>query len=98
MIQPSQILTFHLTCAEPRAWVVLKSDDQEPRVLEMERRNATAWSASADLIPGDYRCRYYCGDDRNVNYYGPARIAGGIECGMDTQISVGLSFRCRVRK
>ena len=80
MNQPSHILTFHLTCPESRAWVVLKSDDQEPRVLEMEQRNSKVWSASADLIPGDYQCRYYCGDDRNVNYYGPARVDGGIDC------------------
>jgi hypothetical protein len=90
MSQPSQVLTFYLTCPESRAWLVLESDDQQPHVLEMERRNPSVWSASVDLVPGEYWCRYYCGDDRNVNYYGPAYIDGGVDCGMDTLVSVKI--------
>jgi hypothetical protein len=91
MSQPSQILTFNLTCPQSRAWLVLESDHQEPRVLEMEQRNPSVWSASVDLIQGEYRCRYYSGDDRSVNYLGPAQIDGGIDCGMDTLVSVKIS-------
>jgi hypothetical protein len=91
MNQPLQTLTFQLKSPEARAWVVLTSDDQEPQVLEMERRNTAVWSASADLIPGNYQCRYYCGDDHNVNYHGPAHIDNGIDCGMDTLVSVGVA-------
>ena len=90
MSQPSQILTFNFICPELRAWLVLESDDQEPHVLEMEQRNPGTRSASVDLIQGEYRCRYYSGDDRNVNYYGPAQIDGGIDCGMDTLVSVKI--------
>lgn len=85
---PSQILTFHLICPESRAWLVLNRDDLEPHVYEMHEQNRSVWSATADLIPGEYRCRYYCGDDRRVNYHGPAHIDGGIDCGMDTVVSV----------
>ena len=91
MSQPSQILTFNLTCPESRAWLVIESDDQEPHVLEMEQRNPNAWSASVDLMPGEYWCRYYSGNDRSVNYHGPAQIDGGIDCGMDTLVSVKIS-------
>jgi len=91
MSQPSQILTFNLTCPESRAWLVLECDDQEPHVLEMEQRIPSVWTASVDLMQGEYRCRYYSGDDRTVNYYGPAQIDGGIDCGMDTLVSVKIS-------
>jgi len=88
MNQTTQVLTFFLSCPQPRAWLVLTSDDQEPHVVEMQHRKRGVWSASVDLIPGDYRCRYYSGDDRNVSYYGPARMDGGIDCEMDTPVSV----------
>jgi hypothetical protein len=91
MSHPSQIMTFHLTCPESRAWIVLTGDGQESRVVEMEKRNSSVWSASADLTPGEYRCRCYSGDDRNVSYYGPTPIAGGIDCGMDTLLSIKIS-------
>src|SRR5579862_4480325 len=91
MGEPSQLLTFQFTCPETRAWLVLQRDDQRSCVLEMQQHHPSVWSASADLIPGEYRCRYYSGDDRRVNYYGPAHIDGGIECGMDTLVSVKLS-------
>jgi len=93
MSPPSQTLTFYLTSSESRAFLVLKSDNQKPRVLCMERRNPSVWSASAVLIPGEYRCRYYCGDDQNVSYYGPAHVDGGIECGMDTLVSIKIPER-----
>jgi hypothetical protein len=88
MQQQSRFVTFHVTCTEPRAWLVLTSDVQEPSVVEMHRRHPNNWSISADLIPGEYRCRCYSGDDRNVTYQGPAHIDGGTECGMDTSVSV----------
>jgi hypothetical protein len=32
------------------------------------------WSASVELISGEYQCRFYCGDERSVVYCGPASI------------------------
>ena len=90
MSQQSQLLTFSLTCPGPRAWLVLNSDDRKSRVVEMQQRYPGLWSAIADLIPGEYRCRYYCGDDRQVTYYGPAHMAGAVDCGMDALVSVGI--------
>ena len=84
----SQIVTFYLTSSQPRAWVVINSVKQESRVVEMWRGYANHWSASAWLIPGDYLCRYYCGDDHQVIYHGPARTTGSIDEGLDGIVSV----------
>ena len=88
MSQHSQIVTFRLTCPEPRAWLVLTSDNQEPRVVEMQQRELSIKAVYLDLIPDDYRCRYYCGDDQNVIYHGPAPTEGSIDCGLDALMSV----------
>jgi hypothetical protein len=56
----------------------------------MKRRRPRVWTASAELMPGEYRCRYYSGDDKNVSYHGPAHIDGGVDCGMDTLVSVKI--------
>ena len=90
MSEQSTIVTFRLTCPEPRAWLVLTSGTRKTRVVEMRQQTPSIWSASADLAPGEYHCRYYCGDDRNVVYYGPANIEGSIEQGMDALVSVGI--------
>lgn len=90
MSQPSQTTTFRLECSEPRAWLVLNSDNQGSRVIEMQQRNAGDWAACADLSAGDYQCRYYCGNDRYVTYFGPAQVAGGVDCGMDTLLTIRL--------
>ena len=89
MSHASTSVTFHLTCPEPRAWLVVKSDN--PRVCvvqEMQRRQPGIWSTCMELTPGDYRCRHYCGDERRVIYHGPAHTDGGIVSGMDTLVSV----------
>ena len=88
MTSRSQVLTFHLACPEPRAWLVIQCDDQEPQVVEMWSGYPNHWSASAWLAPGQYRCRYYCGDDHRVVYGGPARINGSFDEGMDGLVSV----------
>jgi CheY-like chemotaxis protein len=49
---------------------------------------ANHWSASAWLIPGDYSCRYYSGDDHQVTYCGPARLRTSVDIGMDGLVSV----------
>ena len=54
----------------------------------MRRENPNVWSASVPLIPGEYRCRYYCGDEGTIFYYGPASIDGSIDRGMDAVISI----------
>jgi hypothetical protein len=88
MNQLSHIVTFDVTCPEPRAWLVLIAGNREAQVLEMRQRCPSEWFASADLSPGEYRCRYYGGDDRHVHYYGPANLEGSINCGMDALVLV----------
>jgi hypothetical protein len=95
MNQHSKSVTFDLTCPQSRAWLVLTSDDREPHVVEMCQQNRMLWSASADLSPGEYRCRYYAGDDQNVSYFGPASSEGSIECGMDALLSVKIPEESR---
>ena len=46
------------------------------------------WSATADLTPGEYRCRYYGGDDRMVTYCGAATTEGSIMHGLDALLLV----------
>jgi hypothetical protein len=81
-------VTFHLTSAQPRAWLVLKSDNQDARVVEMQSREPSDWFARMDLIPGEYRCRFYSGDNQSIHYFGPASIEGSTDCGMDSLVSV----------
>jgi hypothetical protein len=88
MSQEVTNVIFRMTSPKPRAWLVLKGEHQESRVIEMQQKLPSLWSASEDLIPDEYLCRYYCGDDNNVSYYGPAQVNGGIDSGMDTLLSV----------
>ena len=89
MSDKSKIVAFSLTSSLPRAWLVLKGDHQQPRVVEMQQGRPGIWSANEDLIPDEYLCRFYCGDDLHVFYHGPAHTAGGVVSGMDMLISVG---------
>jgi hypothetical protein len=91
MSNKSKTVAFSLASSHPRAWLVLKGDHQQPRVVEMQQGQSGIWSASEDLIPDEYRCRFYCGDDLHVFYHGPADTAGGIVSGMDMLISVGAA-------
>jgi len=91
MSAQSKILTFNLTCPEPRAWLVLKGGNRDPQVVEMQRGCTNVWRVNAELPPGEYECRYYSGDERNVIYFGPAHIEGGVDRGMDTMVSVKVS-------
>ena len=88
MSQQSRLVTFSMICPEPRAWLVVTSDHGNPRVVEMRRLFPSNWSASVQLPPGEYRCRYYGGDDRNILYFGAAAIEGSINCGMDALLLV----------
>ncbi len=90
MSDQSTNVTFLLTSIEPRAWLVLTGDLQEPRVVEMQQTTPNVWSASEDLIQDEYRCRFYCGNDTYVCYQGPAHITGGIDGGMDTLLSINF--------
>ena len=89
MSDKSKTVAFTLTSSQPRAWLVLKGDHQQPRVVEMHQGQSGTWSASEDLIPDEYLCRFYCGDDLHVFYHGPTHTPGGVVSGMDTLISVG---------
>jgi CheY-like chemotaxis protein len=84
----AQIVNFFLTASEPRAWVVIKGHREEPRVVEMWNGYANHWSATAWLRPGDYLCRYYCGDDTHAVYHGPAQPNGKTTDEMDGLVSV----------
>ena len=85
----SEFVTFRLASSEPRAWVVIKGD-AEPLVVEMSQERPSHWSATALLTSGEYRCRFYCGDDRSVVYHGPASTDGTAEAGMDALVTVGI--------
>jgi hypothetical protein len=91
MSHQSKIVTFQFTCPEARGWLVVKGDKQKPRVVEMRQRTPGVWSEQVELIPDEYQCRYYSGDERNVIYFGPAHIEGGVDRGMDTMVSVKVS-------
>jgi CheY-like chemotaxis protein len=84
----SQIVTFFLTSPEPRAWLVIEGDGEESRVVEMWNAYANRWTATAWLRPGDYSCRYYCGDDTHAVYHGPAQTNGTGSNEMDGLVSV----------
>ena len=88
MSQRSKIETFHLTCSQPRAWLVVNSEKDETQVVEMWNGYSNHWSVSVWLMPGKYRCRYYCGDDKHVVYTGPAHLNGNADDGMDGLVSV----------
>ncbi len=90
MSDKSKTVAFSLTSSQPRAWLVLKGDHQKPRVVEMQQGHPGIWSASEDLIPDEYLCRFYCGDDLHVFYHGPADAAGGIVSDLDMLISVAV--------
>ena len=96
MSQEVTNVIFRMTSPKPRAWLVLKGEHQESRVIEMQRDVSSVWSASEDLLPDEYLCRYYSGDDKNVSYLGPAEVEGGIERGMDTLLSVRLKDRVQM--
>lgn len=83
-----QLLTFFLTSSQPRAWLVVASGQDKTQVVEMSKGQLNHWSASLWLAPRDYRCRYYCGDDRQVVYHGPASLKGPEGEAMDGLVSV----------
>ena len=88
MSQQSQIIAFSFSSPSPRAWLVVKGGETESLVFEMQRRHPNVFSANVGLNPGQYSCRYYCGDQRNVSYHGPANIDTSTDDGMDSEISV----------
>jgi hypothetical protein len=98
----TKVVTFNLTSAEPRAWLVLTSDTTDSIVLEMGQRPhqqqsvESVWSASPALVPGHYRCRFYCGDERRVFYHGPAHAEGSVDCGMDAMVRVTAKDGSRI--
>jgi hypothetical protein len=102
MSHRATVVTFTLTCAEPRAWLILTSDTTESIVVEMgpkqplQRCMEIVRSASPALVPAVYRCRFYCGDDRNVFYHGPAPTEGSVACGMDAMLRVTAPDGLRV--
>jgi CheY-like chemotaxis protein len=89
MMQQSLLTTFFLGSTQPRAWLVVRGEHQDCCVLEMSNGYPNHWSASLWLPPGDYRCRYYVGNDTYVFYQGPAAIIGqGRADGLDAVVSV----------
>ena len=88
MSQHSHIVAFHFSSPSPRAWLVVNGGETQSLVVEMRREDPNLFSASVGLNPGRYSCRYYCGDQRNVSYHGPANIHGSADDGMDSVVSV----------
>ncbi len=84
----AQIVNFSLTSIERRAWLVIKGDREEARVVEMWNGYPNHWTATAWLRPGDYRCRFYCGDENHAVYEGPAQPNGNASDEMDGLVSV----------
>jgi len=46
------------------------------------------WFADVPLAEGSYRLRYYCGDERQVVYHGPAATNGSWRDGLDAVVAV----------
>jgi CheY-like chemotaxis protein len=90
MNEQPEIVTFDLISYESRAWAVIKAEDAQAIVAEMSEGNSNHWSATVFLKPGEYHCRFYCGDDRRVYYFGPANINGSTEDGMDALVSIKM--------
>jgi CheY-like chemotaxis protein len=87
----SQIVTFQFSCSDSKTWVAIESGAGEPQVIEMRRKFPNCWTASAWLMPGEYRCRYYSGNDRQVVYHGPANVDGAHRGStMDGLVRVGI--------
>jgi hypothetical protein len=84
----NETVTFYLNSPEQRIYLVGQKDNQHSFVIEM-RQMGGLWFARLELSEGDYRFRYYAGDDRNVAYLGPACAAGSFHDGMDALISIG---------
>ncbi len=89
-MEQSALTTFFLNCPEPRAWLVVSSETHDSRVVEMCKGYPNHWSASLWLLPGEYRCRYYCGDDTHVDYLGPATLGRGQTDGLDAIVSIRI--------
>jgi hypothetical protein len=56
----------------------------------MHEKDAGNWTISTELIAGEYRCRYYGGDDQSVVYCGAANVDGSVDCGLDGLLSVKI--------
>lgn len=54
----------------------------------MSKSAADEWQLRLKLAPGVYRFRYYAGDARQMTYYGPAQITGGVVDAMDTKLEL----------
>jgi CheY-like chemotaxis protein len=76
MARRPQIVTFNFNCSQSQVWVSIVSETLPPQTIEMRQTFPNCWTASAWLVPGQYFCRYYSGDDRNVVYQGPAKLIG----------------------
>jgi len=69
----SQPLMFRLLSNEPKAFlVVADSEGNRVRATTMRQIWPGIWETPFALQPGNYRGRYYVGDDSQVIYHGPA--------------------------
>jgi CheY-like chemotaxis protein len=71
--------------------VVITGEPDMKQVLEMWQRFPNQWSASTWLIPGQYNCRFYTGNQRNIVHYGPATINGVTDYGLDRAFRVEVN-------
>jgi hypothetical protein len=93
MPRKTKLVMFYLNSTEPRAILAGRNDSDEGFVVEMKQRPSGLWAAQVELGEGTYRCRYYCGNENNLLYYGPAHAGGGAEDGLDAVVSVAPSAK-----
>jgi hypothetical protein len=86
--QYSQKLRFSLLSTEPRAFLCARRNDGQFFTFQMIQSRPGFWFADVPLAQGTYRMRYYCGDDHQITYYGPASAPGSVPDGMDGLIVV----------
>jgi len=92
MNQSLELVAFVFASPAIRAWVVLKGEQRQTYVIEMSKDNSNRWSASKELAPGEYLCRFYRGTERStVVHHGPATINGITDYGLDRTFSIQIA-------
>jgi hypothetical protein len=86
--EPDKTVRFCLISTDPRAYLLGRRDDGPAFTVEMSEFRPGLWFADVPLAEGTYRLRYYCGDENQMTYYGPASAHGGWQDGLDGVVVV----------
>jgi hypothetical protein len=95
MNNPLETLRFYLISSEPRAYLVGRSDESHSFTVELSQSHPGFWFAEVPLPAGTYRTRFYCGDERQMTYFGPASCDGSWQEGLDAVVVVHESERMK---